>query len=169
MPHLVTVRHMSNELYVDVRLYEKEDGTTVLMVSHEPQDYFIRTKHPEFAKQTRKFCNWIRKTFPHVPTEFRYVNTRQVRYPLGSYWNRNYNTRTVNCDKHFVAYGLQKSELMMIKLAWIYKTEKIYLTSLPSGVTDGYLLKKSSSLEPTEALKQRLEKNTRTKLLKVDD
>lgn len=154
------------ELDFPVRLHERGDDDFVIMVPHTEASWHNREAHKEKTNKTRSFCNWIRRTFPHVPTEFRYCSTKQVRFTTGGYWNRQ-RWKTVNCDKHFVAYGLTKSELMMVKLAWIYKTQIAVQKASGNKPEGAYEFSMPAGVRPTDALKKRLEKKTKAKQVKV--
>lgn len=147
-----------------IRILERGPDDLCILVAHEPLNYH----HPEAkekAKKTREFCNWIRKQFPKVPTEFRYVNKKSVRHS-GRKWWQHARRKTVNCDKNFIAYGLSRSEMMLIKLAWSFKTQPIRFETDPT-ITSNHFVIQGSTLDPSEALKKRIEKNTKVKAVRL--
>jgi len=157
---------MSNELHFPVRLLERGPDDFCILVSHEPNLAWGEAKQAgeERRNKTRSFCNWIRKTFPHVPTEFRYVNTRVVRIRGRNTWGYRSATRTINCDKHFVAYGLKKNELMMTKLAWVFKTQPVCLATGPC-IEGSFTVNAPGGFRPSDELKKRIEAKTKPKAL----
>lgn len=154
-----------NELHFPLRVLENKDGTVTLLVKHQDVNAWGSTKQVllEQTNKTRAFCNWIRKQYPHVPTEFRYLGKKQVR-DRRSRWAFRY--RTVNTEKHFVAYNMAKNELLMIKLAWTFKTQKAEL-SADKHDPDAYVIE-LTEVAPTSALLKRIADKSRTKLLKTD-
>lgn len=151
-----------------IRILERENGDVCILVSHEDQVYYKNEANREKANHTRAFCNWVRKQFPHVPTEFRFVNTKSVSIRSRSIWGYGIpRSRTVNCDKHFVAYDLTKSELMLIKLAWQFQTQPVRLATTPP-IENSFTINAFGGLRPTDALKKRIENKTRAKLLSTD-
>lgn len=129
---------MSNELHFPIRLYENDPDDILLMVSHESFTYGDKKAHNERADRTREFCNWLRKQFPQVATEFRYIGKERIRDPRYSYWTARY--KTINTDKHFLAYGLTRAQLMLIKLAWVFKTQNVKLSGFDKYESGDYIL-----------------------------
>lgn len=144
-----------NELDYTLRILERGEDDLVLMVPHEVNDAWGNTKEQIAARKakTKLFCDWIRKQFPHVPTEFRYVNKRRVRDHRYRHWARY---KTINTDKHFVAYGLTKGEMMIIKLSWSFQQQVARLYRSPP-VDKSFVIELDEFL-PTEALTKRLAK-----------
>ena len=157
-----------NELGFPLKIFERDTDDICILVDHDARYVWgdAKKQDKERKDQTRKFCNWIRKTFPHVPTEFRYCGTKEVWYNRGR-WNRR--RVIVNSDKHFVAYGLKRNELMMIKLAWIYKTIPCRLKGTSHPDPNAYAIDAPQGFRPTDALKARIENKTKVKPVKVDD
>ena len=150
-----------------IRILEREDGNVCILVSHEDQVYYKNAANREKANHTRAFCNWLRKQFPHVPTEFRFVNTKQVRvHGRRSVWSAP-RYRTAGCDKHFIAYDLTKNELLMVKLAWQFQTQPVRLATCPP-IDGSFTINAPGGFRPSDALKKRMEAKTRTKLLSTD-
>jgi len=155
---------VSNELDFPLRIYEKGPDELVLLVAHEAADWHNRAAHKAKTNKTRMFCNWLRKQFPDVPTEFRYMRKERVRDYRYRGWSVRY--KTVNSDKHFVAYGLTKNQLLMIKLAWVYKTQNVKIEGQDSYGTDDVVFPWVP--EPTEELLTRLKnKKKPSKALEV--
>lgn len=152
-----------NKLDFPIRIYERSEDDLVIMIPHDPvNDYFDEVQKKAKTDHTRQFVNWLRKQFPDVLTEFKYLNKR-----LGAAKNRNwygYCCRPmVNCDRHFVAYGISKQQMLLIKLSWQFQTEMAYLESNKGGY--------AISIEPSPSpeLLKRIEDKKRTKLLKTGD
>lgn len=153
-----------NQLDFPVRIFERDANDYCILVPHEDISRWHNEAAKESANKTRAFCNWIRKQFPHVPTEFRFVNTKRVRiHGRRSIWATP-RYRQAGCDKHFVAYGLTKAELMMIKLAWQFKSQPVRLATGPT-IPDSFTVDAPGGFRPSDALKKRIEKNARAKLL----
>jgi len=153
-----------NELHFPLRVLENEDGTVTLLVSHEDNHSWGSAKaaQTEQRDKTRRFCNWIRKQYPHIPTEFRYLGKKQVR-DVRSRWCTRF--RVVNTDKHFVAYNMAKNELLMIKLAWTFKTQKAELSG--DRHEPGIYVIGLDEVKPTPALVGRIANKTKAKLVKL--
>lgn len=152
-----------NDLGFPLRIYEKSPDEFVLLIAHEEADWNNKAAHKERTNKTRRFCNWLRKQFPDVPTEFRYMRKERVRDYRYRGWSVRY--KTINADKHFVAYGLTKNQLLMIKLAWSYKTQTVKIEGLDSYNTDDVVF--PDVPEPTEALLKRLKDKKPTKMLET--
>lgn len=153
---------MSNQLHFPVRIYEDETGNDfILMVPHEDKQWSNRVTHIENTNLTRQFCNWIRKQFPDVPTEFRFVNQRWASRRRTSY-SIPVAVR-VNCDKHFVVYGLTKNQMLMIKLAWMFETQQIAVAGESRYSTNVYVIDKLPV--PSDALRKRMENKTKPKAI----
>jgi len=154
-----------NELHFPLRVLENDDGTVTLLVKHQDVTSWGQHKQTLLAQtdKTRAFCNWIRKQYPHIPTEFRYLAKKQIR-DYRSRWCTRY--RTVNTDKHFVAYHMAKNELLMIKLAWSFTTQRAEYGG-ESSQTPGAYLVELDKLEPTPALIERLAKKIKAKPVKL--
>jgi hypothetical protein len=150
------------ELDYPIRILERGPDDFCILVPHDSLTYWKDKERKEKANKTRAFCNWLRKTFPHVPTEFRYVNTKQVRVGRGSYWSRR-RFKTVNCDKHFVAYGLKGSELMMVKLAWQFTSQPCRLKTATHPDPSAYAIEAPAGFRPSDALVKRIENKTKAK------
>lgn len=155
------------ELDFPVRLLTRSEDDIVLMVAHDGiTSWYNKAEQKQRADKTREFCNWIRKTFPHVPTEFRYLGHKRVR----NYRYRSYSTcayRTVNSDKHFVAYGLKRNELMMIKLAFSYQTQVAEISGPDKHTAGAYIIERFDEIVPTRALEKRLAKDIKAKPVKL--
>lgn len=151
---------MSNQLHFDLRILTRSEDDLVILVPHEDARWITREGDQSRTNQTRQFCNWIRKQFPDIPTEFRYVN-KKWSYTRGkNYWSMS-RARRVNCDKHFVAYGLTRSQFMMIKLAWQFKTIPVLISG--DEITANTYFTVMGDLQPTDALRERMSKKTRFK------
>ena len=147
-----------------IRILERENGDVCILVSHEDQVYYKNEANREKANHTREFCNWIRKQFPHVPTEFRFVNTKRVRiHGRRSAWSAP-RYRIAGCDKHFIAYDMTKAELMLTKLSWQFQSQPVRLATGPP-IEKSFTINAPGGFRPSEALKKRIEKKTRAKLL----
>lgn len=157
------VSDLMNHLDFPIRLVERPEGDFCLMISHDPVDGFHKEKRQSSAKKTRSFCNWFRKQFPHIPNEFRYINTKRSK--VSGTWYRP-RFRTVNCDKHFVAYGVSKSDLMIIKLSWAFKVQLVRHVSDPP-LTDAFTMNESLVPKPSKALSKKIENNTGFKSLTI--
>lgn len=152
---------MSNELDFPLRIYEKGPDEFVLLVPHEPAEWGNKKAHLEKTNKTRSFCNWIRKQFPDTPTEFRYMRKERVRDYRYRAWSVRY--KTINTDKHFVAYGLTKNQMLMIKLAWVYKSQPVKIEGLDKYQADDVVFPEIP--EPTEALVERMKNKKPAKSL----
>lgn len=147
-----------------VRILE-QDSNISIFVPHDSLTQWRDQQGKSNRDKTREFCNWIRKQFPHVPTEFRYVNTKRVGIYGAKSWSiRRY--RTVKCDKHFVAYGLTKNELMLIKLSWQFVTQPVRLSTDPD-IPGSFTIETSGGFQPSDTLLARLEKKTKAKPVRV--
>lgn len=166
---------MSNELGFPLRIYENDPDDIILMVPHDPSTSWIYTLNglcsvseaAEYTKRTRRFCNWLRKQFPDVPTEFRYVNKTRVpdyRYRR-SIWGGPSRHKTVNSDKHFVAYGLTRQQMLMIKLAWVFETHVVKIKNGIDTESADFLLDKV--IVPSAELKKRMA-NPKRKIKMLD-
>jgi hypothetical protein len=98
------------ELSFPLKVHVRRNGKRVIFVAHE---HLGRHQKAIRAKQddTRYFVNWIRATFPDLPTEYRSTNNTMYR------WNA--------AERHFVAYDVTPAEFIMIKLAFKFKTIKV--------------------------------------------
>ena len=153
------------QLDYPIRILERGPDDLCVLVPH---DSLVSWKDvgKEKANKTRAFCNWLRKQFPDVPTEFRYVNTKQVRVSRRSNFYGGARYKTVNCDKHFVAYGLTKNQMLMVKLAWQFETQLARKESSPSD-PKAYTIKGIKPFKPTDVLQARLDNKTKVKPVKA--
>jgi hypothetical protein len=96
-----------------VRVLVRKDGLINLYINHP--SYLYSPSYKDSRNSNKDFINHLRKQFPEVRNEFRDVPVRW--YEDGSYgW----------CDRHFCAYGLTKSQYVMLKLSWTYKEVKVH-------------------------------------------
>lgn len=149
---------MSNQLHFDLRILTRSEDDLVILVPHEDARWISRENDQDRTNQTRQFCNWIRKQFPDIPTEFRYVNKK---WSTVGGWGRIPRARRVNCDKHFVAYGLTRSQFMMVKLAWQFKSIPVLVSGGDIPASTYFTV--MGDLQPTDVLKERISKKVRFK------
>lgn len=154
------------QLDYPIRILERGPDDLCILVPHDSLTYWKDTERKTKANKTREFCNWLRKQFPDVPTEFRYVNTKQVRVSRRSTWYGGARYKTVNCDKHFVAYGLTKNQMLMVKLAWQFETQKCRKESSPSD-PEAFTINGIKPFKPTDVLQARLDNKTKAKPVKA--
>jgi hypothetical protein len=147
-----------------IRILEQDSKFSIL-VPHDSLSQWRDTEGKTNRNKTREFCNWIRRQFSHIPTEFRYVNTKQVRIPGSKSWSIR-RFKTVKCDKHFIAYNLSKTELMLIKLSWQFSTQPVRLQNDPADPL-AFTIDSPGIFGPSNALLARLEKNTKAKPVRV--
>lgn len=99
------------KLSFPLKIHVRKNGLRVIFVAHEHMGrHRLKTERPK-QDDTRNFCNWIRQTFPDVPTEYR--STAKTTY------------RWDPANRHFVAYDITPKEFMMIKLAFSFETVKV--------------------------------------------
>lgn len=94
------------DLYYCLKYVKTPEGNFTIFISHPngtPNSrWYSKEKERVVANRakTTKFAKWLRKTYPHIITEFR---------GLHSHW---YDTK-----RHFVAYDLSPKEFVYLKLA----------------------------------------------------
>jgi hypothetical protein len=151
-----------NQLGFPLRILERGEDDICILVSHEPGNSYDKDRR-ERAAHTKTFCDWLRRQFPQVLTEFRYVNTKQVRIRGGNAWSYHRRYRTAGCDKHFVAYGLTRAQLMFVKLAWQFQSQPVRLADFP--IYDGsFTIMLPGGLRPSDALNRRLKAKAEAKV-----
>lgn len=145
------------ELAFPLKIHVRRNGLRVIFVEHEHYGRWVSEADRARQDQTRYFCNWIRKTFPSLPTEYRSTYKPWDRYELK--------------HRHFAAYDVTPKEFMMIKLAFGFKTLKVRFTK--SKVKGKHWLSKQpycyevntpeylekSNIWPTKELLTRMAKN----------
>ena len=105
------------QLSFPLKIHVRKNGLRVIFVEHVNLGHHrLKLERPK-QDETRAFCNWIRSTFPDLPTEFKAANR-------SSYRRRRYDP----AERHFVAYDLTPNEFMMIKLAFGFETIKVRFT-----------------------------------------
>jgi hypothetical protein len=144
------------ELSFPLKIHVRRNGMRVIFVEHEQYGRYVSESDRARQDQTRYFCNWIRKTFPSLPTEYRSTCKSWNRFELK--------------HRHFAAYDVTPKEFMMIKLAFGFKTLKVrfskekkkakhWLTNQPyfyEYTSPGYLAR--FNIWPSKELLARMEK-----------
>jgi len=97
-----------NDLAFSLKYVRNPNGNYTLLISHPngtPNRRYGRSEYVDRVitnrERTREFVKWFRKSFKHIVTEFRGLET--------SYW---YDTM-----RHFVAYEVPPKDFMLLKLA----------------------------------------------------
>lgn len=106
-----------------VRVFIRDDGLVNLYVCHSAFNY--PSKHKIDRDSNKVFINYLRKHFPEVRNEFRSV-------PMSWYSNGSYSW----IDRHFCAYGLTKSQYMLLKLVLTFKEIKVRYWAILDNTKD---------------------------------